>query len=66
MSKAIRVFTGFFSVIFGVLVVGPIQSIRIMRRGAQAVAVFRQQHGREPTEAEWEAISDRVGREMLG
>jgi len=53
------------AVLFGLLIVGPIRSYRIMRLGAQRVAAFRATHGREPTDAEWAEISQRVGEECL-
>jgi hypothetical protein len=44
----------------------PPTAIRIMRRGAEEVAKFRAEHGREPTDEEWREISRRVDKEVTG
>lgn len=43
----------------------PPAAIRIIRRGGLAIAQFRAEHGREPTEQEWKEIALRVEREVL-
>ena len=45
-------------------VLWPARAIRIMRLGAQRVAEFRAEHGREPTDEEWKEISRRVDKEV--
>jgi hypothetical protein len=44
----------------------PPRAIRMMRLGAQRIAEFRNEHGREPTEQEWKQISWRVYEEVTG
>lgn len=48
------------------VVLWPSTAIRIMRRGAEEAAKFRAEHGREPTEAEWNEISRRIDKEVTG
>jgi hypothetical protein len=43
----------------------PPVAIRIIIRGAQVVAQFRAEQGREPTEREWREMANRVGREIF-
>jgi len=55
----------FVATLFGALsMIGPIRSIRIMRLGAKRIALFRDAHGREPTDAEWIEISRQVDAEI--
>jgi hypothetical protein len=43
--------------LWGPLVVGPIRTVRIIRRGSERVAPFRAAHRREPDNVEWLEIS---------
>jgi len=43
----------------------PPTALRVIRRGAEAVAAFRAEHGREPTEQEWLEISRCVDRDLF-
>lgn len=54
----------FFLAVFGLFIVGPIRSIRLMRRGSERVTAFRRQHGRSPTEPELRQISLEVYEEI--
>jgi hypothetical protein len=57
----------FFATLFGgLLLFGPIRMLRVIRRGSERVAAFREQHGREPTEPEWLEISRQVDEEING
>lgn len=53
-----------FLALWGLFVLGPIRSIRLMRRGSERVAAFRRQHGRSPTEPELRQISREVYEEI--
>jgi len=53
----------FLGGIFCLLILGPYCALRIAIRGAQEVARFRAEHGREPTEQEFDEISEYVAKE---
>jgi hypothetical protein len=48
------------------LVLWPPVALRLIRRGAEEVAAFRAEHGREPTEQEWAEMARRIDREITG
>lgn len=48
-------------------IIWPPTVIRIIIRGGQATAQFREEHdGRDPTEDEWKEIASRIRKEVLG